>query len=151
MREPVYKIGDLLEFTEVVPRQFGLLARPVRGLVVKIDNIGYEYISYRLLLSGTVGTTKNMILSCAFEKDIIPAAKRVGYIDISMLMFKENNEPDYQTMMMAATIMHSANLGIALSALPPDISTSLTPSRFPMISESALKAFSRFLSISVPL
>ena len=137
MREPVYKIGDLLEFTEVVPRQFGLLARPVRGLVVKIDNIGYEYISYRLLLSKTVGTTKNMILSCAFEKDIIPAAKRVGH--------KENNEPDYQTMMMAATIMHSANLGNELDKVKEENEKLKTNNKelLEALSDSEKKANSR--------
>ena len=111
MREPVYKIGDVLEFTEIIPRQFGLLSRPVRGLIVNISDPGYEYISYRLLLYGNAGCARIMTISCALEKDILTCAKRIGHIDISMLMFKENNEPDYQTMMMAATIMHSANLG----------------------------------------
>lgn len=110
MREPIYKIGDLLEFTEVVPRQFGLWAGPVRGLVVKISDPGYEYISYRLLLSGTADTTRDMTLSYAFEKDIVPEAKRVGHIDISALMFMENDEPDYEKMMTAYACVESANL-----------------------------------------
>ena len=98
MTEAIYKVGDILEFTEVVPRQFGLWAGPVRGLVIKISDFGYEYLSYRLLLSGTAGTTKNMTLCYAFEKDIIPVAKRIGHIDISALMFMENDEPDYENL-----------------------------------------------------
>jgi len=110
MTEAIYKVGDILEFTEVVPRQFGLWVGPVRGLVVKISDPGYEYLSYRLLLSGTVGTTKNMTLSWAFEKDIVSAAKRVGHVDISALMFMENDEPDYAMLFTAATIAQAADL-----------------------------------------
>ena len=112
MTEAIYKVGDILEFTEVIPRQFGLWAGPVRGLVVKISDPGYEYISYRLLLSGTAGTAKNMTLNCAFEKDIIPAAKQVGHIDISLLRFeeKEQEEPDYATFFTAAIIAQAADL-----------------------------------------
>ena len=110
MTEAIYKVGDILEFTEVVPRQFGLWAGPVRGLVVKICDPGYEYLSYRLLLSGTADTTKNMTLTQAFEKDIIPAAKRVGHIDMSALMFMENDEPDYAMFFTAATIAQAADL-----------------------------------------
>lgn len=110
MTEAIYKVGDVLEFTEVIPRQFGLWAGPVRGLIVKISDPGYEYISYRLLLSGTAGITKNMLLNCAFEKDIIPAAKRVGHIDISLLRFKEKEESDYAMFFTAATIAQAADL-----------------------------------------
>jgi len=95
MTEAIYKVGDILEFTEVVPRQFGLWAGPTRGLIVKINDLGYEYLSYRLLLSGSIGDSRDMALHWAFEKDIIPAAKRVGHIDISVLLFMENDEPDY--------------------------------------------------------
>lgn len=110
MAEATYKVGDILEFTEVVPRQFGLLAGPIRGLVVKISDPGY--ISYRLLLYGNPGCANNMTIGCAFEKDIIPAAKRVGHIDISLLMFeaKEQEEPDYAMFFTAATIAQAADL-----------------------------------------
>lgn len=110
MCEPIYKIGDILEFTEVVPRQFGLWTGPVRGLVVKISDPGYEYLSYRLLLSGSVGASNNMTFGWAFEKNIASAAKRVGHIDISSLMFKENDEPDYEKMMADFACVESANL-----------------------------------------
>lgn len=145
MREPVYKIGDLLEFTEVVPRQFGLLSRPVRGLIVNISDPGYEYISYRLLLYGNAGCARIMTISCALEKDILTCAKRIGHIDISMLMFKENNEPDYQTMMMAATIMHSANLGNELDKVKEENEKLKTNNKelLEALSDSEKKANSR--------
>jgi len=110
MTEAIYKVGDILEFTEVVPRQFGLWAGPVRGLVVKISDPGYEYLSYRLLLSGTVGATKNMTLSWAFEKDIVSAAKRVSHINISALTFMENDEPDYEKMITTYAVIKATNL-----------------------------------------
>jgi chromosome segregation ATPase len=101
MTEAIYKVGDILEFTEVVPRQFGLWTGPVRGLVVKINDPGYEYISYRLLLCGCLGDMKDMVLHWVFEKGIVSATKRVGHIDISALMFMENDEPDYEKMFAA--------------------------------------------------
>lgn len=110
MAEAIYKVGDILEFTEVVLRQFGLWAGPVRGLIVKISDPGYEYLSYRLLLSGPMDDTKNMTLHWFFEKNIVSAAKRVGHVDISALMFMENDEPDYEKMMAAYACVESANL-----------------------------------------
>lgn len=110
MTEAIYKVGDILEFTEVIPRQFGLRAGPIRGLVIKISKPGYEYLSYRLLVSGPMDDTIDMTLNWAFEKDIIPAAKRVGHIDISALMFMENDEPDYRTMFAAYSALDAANL-----------------------------------------
>lgn len=110
MTEAIYKVGDILEFTEVVPRWFGLWAGPVRGLIVKISDPGYEYLSYRLLLSGSIGDSRDMTLHWAFEKDIVSAAKRVGHIDISALMFMENDEPDYTMFFTAATIAQAADL-----------------------------------------
>ena len=110
MTEAIYKVGDILEFTEVVQRKFGLWAGPTRGLVVKINDLGYEYLSYRLLLSGSIGDSRDMALHWAFEKDIVSAAKRVGHIDISALMFMENDEPDYEKMVTAYACVESANL-----------------------------------------
>ena len=145
MREPVYKIGDILEFTEIIPRQFGLRSSPLRGLIIKISDPGYEYISYRLLLHGNAGFANDMTISCAWEKDILTCAKRIGHIDISMLVFKENNEPDYQTMMMAATIMHSANLGNELDKVKEENEKLKTNNKelLEALSDSEKKANSR--------
>lgn len=109
MIEAIYKVGDIIEFTEVIPRQLGLLAGPVRGLIIKISDLEY-IISYRLLLYGNPGCAKNMTIGCAFEKDIVPAAKKISHIDISALMFLENEEPDYAMFFTVATIAQAADL-----------------------------------------
>jgi len=110
MTEAIYKVGDILEFTEVVPRQFGSRTCPVRGLVIKISNPGHEYLFYRLLVSGPMDDTNDMMIYVVTEKDILPAAKRIGHVDISALMFMENDEPDYAMLFTAATIAQAANL-----------------------------------------
>jgi len=110
MTEAIYKVGDILEFSAVIPRQFGLRTGPVRGLVIKISNPGYEYLSYRLLVSGPMDDTKDMMIYWVLEKDMLSAAKRVGHIDISALMFMENDEPDYEKMIAAFACMESADL-----------------------------------------
>lgn len=110
MTEAIYKVGDILEFTEVVPRQFGLRTGPVRGLIIKINNPGYEYLSYRLLVSGPMDDTNDMMIYVVFEKNIVSAAKRVGHIDISALMFMENEEPDYEKMVTAYAVIKATNL-----------------------------------------
>lgn len=96
MTEEIYKVGDILEFTELVPRQFGLRGSPVRGLIVKISDPGYEYKSYRFLLFEKPDSFKNMTLSWAYEKSVLTAGKRVGHIDISLLRFEEGevSKPD---------------------------------------------------------
>ena len=110
MTEAIYKVGDILEFTEVVPSQFGSRTCPVRGLVIKISNPGYEYLFYRLLVSGPMDGTNDMMIYVVTEKDILHAAKRIGHVDISALMFMENDEPDYLMMFSSIMTMQCADL-----------------------------------------
>lgn len=111
MTEATYKVGDILEFATIVPRQFGLRTGPVRGLVIKINNPGYEYLSYRLLVSEPMDGTEDMMIYVVFEKDIVSAAKKIGHIDISgFLNNGENNEPDYVFFFAAATLAQAADL-----------------------------------------
>lgn len=92
MSEAICKAGDVLEFTEIVPRSFELRTRPVRGLIVKIADLGFGCYSYRFLLFEKADSLKNTTLCWALEKSILAAAKRVGHIDISLLRFEECEE-----------------------------------------------------------
>lgn len=110
MIEATYKVGDILEFTKVIPRQFGSRTSPVRGLVIKISNPGHEYLFYRLLVSGPMDDTNDMMIYVVPEEDILFAAKKVGHSDISALMFMENDEPDYAVLFSLASIAQIADL-----------------------------------------
>lgn len=92
MTEEIYKVGDVLEFTEIVPRQFGLRGSPVRGLIIEISEFGHECKSYRFLLFEKTDGPKSMTFSLALEERLLAAGKRVGHIDISLLRFEEREE-----------------------------------------------------------
>lgn len=114
MTEAIYKIGDILEFksSQYFPACMYNISGPFRALIIRVDDLGYEYISYRLLLfSKECNNFINHHMS-ALQKDIITSAKRIGHIDISLLRYeeKEQEEPDYAMFFTAATLAQAADL-----------------------------------------
>lgn len=112
MTEPIYKVGDILEFGSSYGflDNMGSIPGPLRALIIKVNDLGYEYIMYRLLVfSKECNNFINTYVS-VLQKDILTYAKRIGHIDISMLMFEESNEPNYEKMLAAFACVESANL-----------------------------------------
>lgn len=112
MTEAIYKVGDVLEFksSQYFPDRMDSIPGPIRTLIIRVDDPGYEYVSYRLLMfSKECNNFINRHMS-ALQKDIITSAKRIGHIDISLLRFEEQEEPDYAMFFTAATLAQAADL-----------------------------------------
>lgn len=112
MTEAFYKVGDILEFksSRYFPERMDVIPGPFRALIIRVDDPGYEYVTYRLLMfSKECNNFINRYMS-ALQKDIITSAKRIGHIDISLLRFEEKEEPDYAMFFTAATIAQAADL-----------------------------------------
>ncbi len=114
MTETIYKVGDILEFesSQYFPACIDSIPGPFRALILRVDDPGYEYVTYRLLLfSKECNNFINRYMP-ALQKDIITNAKQIGHIDISLLKFEEKGqeEPDYAMFFTAATIAQAADL-----------------------------------------
>lgn len=114
MTETIYKVGDILEFesSQYFPTYTNNIPGPFRALILRVDDSGHEYVSYRLLMfSKECNNFFNRYMS-ALQKDIITDAKQIGHIDISLLRFEEKGqeEPDYVMFFTAATIAQAAAL-----------------------------------------
>lgn len=112
MTEAFYKVGDILEFRSSYgfPDNMSSIPGPLRALIIRVDNPGYEYIMYRLLaFSKECNNFINTYMS-VLQKDILAYAKRIGHIDISLLRFEEKEEPNYEKMFAAYACVESANL-----------------------------------------
>ena len=112
MNEAIYKVGDILEFKDsrCFPERMDIIPGPFRALIIRVDDPGYEYVIYKLLMfSKECNNFINRYMS-ALQKDIITSAKQIGHIDISLLRFEEKEEPDHAMFFTAATIAQAADL-----------------------------------------
>lgn len=90
--EPVYKIGDVLEFPDAIPEEFRAIPTPVRGIIMDILQSGFEYVFYDIMLFSKedMAYTRARIL----QSRVIPRANKIGHIDISLLRFEGPAAPE---------------------------------------------------------